>query len=615
MSSQPPMDVRSVGSCVAAVVAAYHDAAKLVKRIQSTTAVSTTSSTSSTTATATATGDASNTALVDLGDSLMLGPPIVQGQYEENLMRLGNAYANGDQNARETLKDVVINLQLTLLGTLRMALLDNLELDFDVLQRASDESRVNALICLFQLGQRLSLGSPTTHPKIPSVASSAPPSSPLPSLPDASSNSQAVEPVPSPDLKKPPPLLPVSPPRRPPKSISSTDQGSRASRDSSYMHQPPPSSINPVSPPLKPQPNNNSNLKAPPHNHNPNHGLRTPPARLAELQGSQPMIREESNKSPSIYSVLSSNNSSTKGVEYPDRSKFSQTSDPHIEPDQSAVELSAGRFSRTSSSRSSSNDPRRIPHPGTERHMSLSSSSQGGGGGGGGSKSLFKWKSFTRSSASKSAIEQANPPPPDLYLPTEENNYAGFCKGAWRLQYSMKNSFRIDNRPVGMYMLISSWHCSKCSFEGIVQESKFSGKAPVLPAMLGPVKTSIIQGMRVLQMFDQTVHFHGPSGNRYRWIFLAKSHVECKPSKPTEKPVHGYGCIFCSSQNQGPAPIYGNLDTFMEHLREHGGRGYAWDRKKPSQPLLDWTRCILGRIADDSEDFDINIPTVAEVGG
>ncbi|EEQ29888.1 conserved hypothetical protein [Microsporum canis CBS 113480] len=179
----------------------------------------------------------------------------------------------------------------------------------------------------------------------------------------------------------------------------------------------------------------------------------------------------------------------------------------------------------------------------------------------------------------------------------------------------MKNSFRIDNRPVGMYMLQSSWHCSKCSFEGIVQESKFSGKAPVLSSMLGPVKTSIIQGMRVLQMFDQTVRLHGPSGNRYRWIFLAKSHVECRPSKPTDKVVCGFGCIFCSAQNHGPAPIYGNLDTFMEHLREHGGRGYAWDRKKPSQPLLDWTRCILGRIADDSEDFDINIPTVAEVGG
>ncbi|KAK2865339.1 hypothetical protein FQN49_003676 [Arthroderma sp. PD_2] len=606
--SQPQMDVRSVGSCVAAVVAAYHDAAKLVKRIQSTTTNSTTAS--SPTSTTMMTEESSNTALVDLGDSLMLGPPIVQGQYEENLMRLGNAYANGDQNARETLKDVVINLQLTLLATLRMALLDNLELDYDVLQRASDESRVNALICLFQLGQRLSLGAPPSHHKMPSSTSTS--SNRPVALSDAGSSQFAGSPS-SPDFKKPPPFSPMSPARGASNSISSADPGSRVSRDSNYMHHRPPSSVNPVSPTLNPQPNHNPGMKAPAYSSN--HGTRTPPSRLAELQGSQPMIREESNKSPSIYSVLSSNNSSTKGIEYADRSKSNHSSDPPIEPDQSAVELSAGRFSRTSSSRSSSNDPRKPPHPGTERHFSHSSSSQGGGGGGGKSLPMFKWKSFSRSTASKSTIETANLPPPDLYLPTEENKYAGFCKGAWRLQYSMKNSFRIDNRPIGMYMLQSSWHCSKCSFEGIVQESKFSGKAPVLPSMLGPVKTSIIQGMRVLQIFDQTVHLHGPSGNRYRWIFLAKSHVECKAAKPTDKPVCGFGCIFCSSQNHGPAPIFGNLDTFMEHLREHGGRGFAWDRKKPSQPLLDWTRCILGRVADDSEDFDINIPTVAEIGG
>ncbi|KAM5434674.1 hypothetical protein MferCBS31731_006620 [Microsporum ferrugineum] len=610
--SQPQMDVRSVGSCVAAVVAAYHDAAKLVKRIQSTAATTTTDTTTTTTTSAASTAEESNTALADLGDSLMLGPPIVQGQYEENLMRLGNAYANGDQNAREALKDVVINLQLTLLATLRMALLDNLDLDFDALQRASDESRVNALVCLFQLGQRLSLGSPSIHPKMPSpnrqtVVLGDPGGGSSNSHINSKNNSQFAIPV---DAKMAPPIPPMSPSRVASNSISS---GDRVSRDSSYMHHRPPSSVNPVSPPLNPQqPGHNPGSKP---LYSPSHGVnKTPPARLAELQGSQPMIREESNKSPSIYSVLSSNNSSTRGVDYADRSKSNPSSgDPHIEPDQSAVELSAGRFSRTSSSRSSSNDPRKGPHPGTERHFSHSSSSQGGI-----SLPMFKWKKpFARSASGKNsaANQQAILPPPDLYLPTEENNYAGFCKGAWRLQNSMKNSFRIDNRPVGMYMLQSSWHCSKCSFEGIVQESKFSGKAPVLSSMLGPVKTSIIQGMRVLQMFDQTVRLHGPSGNRYRWIFLAKSHVECRPSKPTDKVVCGFGCIFCSAQNHGPAPIYGNLDTFMEHLREHGGRGYAWDRKKPSQPLLDWTRCILGRIADDSEDFDINIPTVAEVGG
>ncbi|EEQ29887.1 conserved hypothetical protein [Microsporum canis CBS 113480] len=233
------------------LVAAYHDAAKLVKRIQSTAATTTTDTTTTTTSAA-STAEESNTALADLGDSLMLGPPIVQGQYEENLMRLGNAYANGDQNAREALKDVVINLQLTLLATLRMALLDNLDLDFDALQRASDESRVNALVCLFQLGQRLSLGSPSIHPKMPpsnrqTVVLGDPGGGSSNSHINGKNNSQFAIPV---DAKMAPPIPPMSPSRVASNSASS---GDRVSRDSSYMHHRPPSSVNPVSPPLNPQ--------------------------------------------------------------------------------------------------------------------------------------------------------------------------------------------------------------------------------------------------------------------------------------------------------------------------------------------------------------------------
>ncbi|KAJ4516337.1 hypothetical protein HRR83_001666 [Exophiala dermatitidis] len=54
------------------------------------------------------------------------------------------------------MKDVLINLQLTLINTLRSVYMDGIDLDFQVLLTASDDSRVNAAVCLGQLSQRLS---------------------------------------------------------------------------------------------------------------------------------------------------------------------------------------------------------------------------------------------------------------------------------------------------------------------------------------------------------------------------------------------------------------------------------------------------------------------------
>jgi len=54
------------------------------------------------------------------------------------------------------MKDVLINLQMTLIISLRSVLLDDMELDFAPLQTASDDCRVNAGVCLGQLSQRLS---------------------------------------------------------------------------------------------------------------------------------------------------------------------------------------------------------------------------------------------------------------------------------------------------------------------------------------------------------------------------------------------------------------------------------------------------------------------------
>ncbi|KEF59173.1 uncharacterized protein A1O9_04017 [Exophiala aquamarina CBS 119918] len=92
----------------------------------------------------------------DLLDSLVLGPVIVRGHYDHDVKRFGEQYACGDSQAREQMKDVLINLQMTLIINLRSVIMDDLHLDFDALQSASDDCRVNAGVCLGQLSQRLS---------------------------------------------------------------------------------------------------------------------------------------------------------------------------------------------------------------------------------------------------------------------------------------------------------------------------------------------------------------------------------------------------------------------------------------------------------------------------
>lgn len=79
--------------------------------------------------------------------------------------------------AREQMKDVLINLQMSLIIHLRTVFMDGMDLDFAALQGASDDCRVNAGVCLGQLSQRLSDATRTqsiysTHPQHMSTYSS-----------------------------------------------------------------------------------------------------------------------------------------------------------------------------------------------------------------------------------------------------------------------------------------------------------------------------------------------------------------------------------------------------------------------------------------------------------
>ncbi|EAS30156.3 uncharacterized protein CIMG_08902 [Coccidioides immitis RS] len=597
----------------------FLDASKLVERMK------------------TANGTGTDEELLDFENSLLLGPPVIQGQYDQNFRRFGDAYEVGDQTAREGLKDIVINLQLTLLATLRMALLDNTHPDLAAMLAASDNARLDALMCLYRLGERMALGPPQLNP-----------SSSLPTKPSSSTvGSQSMQRIPSPPLNIRRPM--VGPgfettPRDPHRL--STSQ-SVSSYDTRNHHLPP---ISPASEMSLVTPISPFSLVA--KDHTQFRDARTPsldssvggsftgtryqhstinhPSRLPELDPSIPPIHEAGAQSNSIYSDSVYSEKSSRPL---------IASRPSNGGDISSVlgPIRHGPYGRGGSSQENVLAEQNAPSPRSGSLLSglhgrgkrISASSDEKDTPGPGSRSIF---SFTRRAhpVQTGPAQTAPGGPPvtavgtenllqaGLYLPSEDNKFAGFCKGAWRLQNGIKKSFRVDLRPSGMYKQISTWRCTKCHFEGPMgQTPTISRNSPSAP-IRGFARTSPLVG-NSSQDFDQRVRLHGPSGIRYRWSFLAKSHSPIKSSPKANDGTGGrFGCIYCCVEQQGPAPVFADIDTFMQHLRLHAGSAGLADARatrEPPQALLDWTKCIVGRVATEEEGFDINIPkVVVEMG-
>lgn len=167
---------------------------------------------------------------------------------------------------------------------------------------------------------------------------------------------------------------------------------------------------------------------------------------------------------------------------------------------------------------------------------------------------------------------------PKVVLPSAENNYGGFCEGAWRLQIGDPKGGMKRRQDVGPgASTYYFWKCvsKQCAFDGQMFGTK---KCPA---------------------FDPKVRV-AKSGIRFRWSFLAKSHIT--QSKVINS-QYNYGCIFCCTGNEA-TPVFGRIDTLLEHLLSHKGQSI------PPQ-VLDRAGCVVDRLCTDDEDFDINVPPFA----
>ncbi|KAJ5378108.1 uncharacterized protein N7496_005517 [Penicillium cataractarum] len=184
--------------------------------------------------------------------------------------------------------------------------------------------------------------------------------------------------------------------------------------------------------------------------------------------------------------------------------------------------------------------------------------------------------SSTNSGTSSASSDR---PPRNCWPPSNDNNYAGFCKGAWKFSSGL-GGFKVHSEPKGYYSMVSKWRCATCFFEM-------------------PLDTD---SRRNDPKVNTEVSTHPSTGIQYRWAFLAKSHMKCKRSLTGElkEPRGPFGCIFCCRELGGPVRALEGLDTFMRHLLEHRDCGEG--------ALLERARCVVGRVAGVEEDFDVNIP-------
>lgn len=178
--------------------------------------------------------------------------------------------------------------------------------------------------------------------------------------------------------------------------------------------------------------------------------------------------------------------------------------------------------------------------------------------------------------------------------PCKDNNYWGFCKGAWAVREDLKRGLALQTRPDGMYNTHQVWQCKHCHFQGETFNLPHPTKKGKKEAAVNPnVYTSAV-------------------GIRYRWIFLAKSHVKKKTmaggsnlhrrknSVNDEKDDTNYGCILCAVEGNVTG-IYGNVETLMNHIfLEHA--------TSMSEKTAMKSKCVLGRVAAANEDWDLNVP-------
>lgn len=204
------------------------------------------------------------------------------------------------------------------------------------------------------------------------------------------------------------------------------------------------------------------------------------------------------------------------------------------------------------------------------------------------------------------------------YFPKVSNSFAGFCKGAWRLQtkqsekafarryitlndtseeFDEQNPEKTARRSSKITIL----KCKKCSFEAPGVEDKPDNAVPVY------AKTSLAPIVEYAWRGDRTPR--SAHGITYNWGFLFKSHVPSKQvlkkDETLDPAAQTFACLFCCAQSNGTV-CFDSAQTLCGHIARHHHDGVPAGIGQRELHLR--VAILIGRAPDKTEDWDIILP-------
>ena len=193
----------------------------------------------------------------------------------------------------------------------------------------------------------------------------------------------------------------------------------------------------------------------------------------------------------------------------------------------------------------------------------------------------------------------------DDYFPKFSNNFAGFCKCAWRLQtQNAEKAFVIRTIiPKGPTTAaerrnskITTLKCKKCSFEGPLTEGKATEASPSI--------APLIEYAFRADRSPKSAH-----GVTYNWQFLFKSHIATKTILKKDEVMdplsQTFGCLFCCAMGNGTVCFEG-APTLCGHIARHHPEGVPAGPGERELSLRVLT--VIGKAPVPGQDWDIILP-------
>ncbi|KAI4112483.1 MAG: hypothetical protein LQ345_006375 [Seirophora villosa] len=492
------MEAIAIIGCIAAVVSAYRDGGAIVDKIKQRRL---------------AKQAPPPTRLLEV--SLARGPEAVEQAKEDGIERFGTRYAEGDSLAVTSLKDILIDLQGSLIKHLRQAQEDDDMTDFTVLVDASDMGRIRTVTVLNELYKRIAEGNTIGQAPFGDMGAFTNPHM-------AGQYGHMLSNVSPQGAMNPP---------SPPGGVGRVEQPivahAETSREQEGLRTSP-----------KPGLFDRFRRKSSTEESTSAQSSRRSSRILPKRDTNPPSNRDD--KTLPLSPVASPR--SVIGEDNPWATEGSKRIPiPHEPPP------------NTSLSRAST----LVPSIKEIKERTLTANSA--------------WSATTASSAwSTSTSKVRTISPYELH--------GGFCKGAYKLQVPEKDAMKLQQHSGAQTVEDYFWACcsSKCAFEG--------------PARVANTKW----------VFDDTIR--ESHGVRYRWSFLAKSHIALSKAQNGR---YDYGCLFCI-YDKYESPVFHGIEELMEHVGLHRGTPIA-------VATLQKTKCINGRLAGHNQRFDVNLKPLEAV--